>query len=146
MIRDLGQTAQPISKVTAVDNHLDPRRMDEIVPATFIPLDSNKCAGLRRDLVIAPGGRVFLRRNIYISGLVNGAMGIINDITLQILGRDQMLEGQLPPLVQVEFDDVGLHQIKPISIEFEGKRKTKIKGPSFHLFYAGPSQLTNRSG
>ena len=89
MIRDFGQPELPLYNVTAVDTHFDTRRMEEIVVASLIPLDSNKCGRLSTQLGIAPGVRVMLRRNIHISsGLVNGAMFIIKDITGPIFGRD----------------------------------------------------------
>ena len=107
----------------AVDTHLDPRRMDEVVDPIFVPKDPNKCGGLPTKLGIAPGVRIMLRDNIPLANcLVNGAMGVIIDISWPMFNKEQMSEGQLPESVGVRSADAGAHKIKSIPIEFDGKK------------------------
>ena len=128
MLQEMRISGQPVYTISAVDTHLDPRRMDEIVDPMYVPKDSNKCGGIPTKLGIAPGVRIMLRRNISLAnGLVNGAMGVITDITWPNFNKEQLIEGQLPEYVDVLFDDAGAHKIKPITIEFDGNKKVKIK-------------------
>ncbi|KAH9628738.1 hypothetical protein HF086_003692 [Spodoptera exigua] len=64
------------------------RNADNVDIATIIPADINETGGLPSELEIFVGAKVMLRSNIDVSkGLVNGAIGYINEILSTITGR-----------------------------------------------------------
>ena len=125
-------TGKPIYVLQAKDTHMDRQSFDAPVEGKFIPSDTNK-TGVPTRLGIAPGVRIMLPRNLAISkGLVNGAMGFITSINWGQFRKDQLYEGDLPESVEVNFDGAGKHNIRPLTIEFDGNRKTKIKRTMLH--------------
>lgn len=62
-----------------------------------------------------------LRSNIDVSkGLVNGAIGFIEEIIWPNFRRAQMYENDVPS-VRVNFGQIGVHQISPIAVQFPAK-------------------------
>ena len=76
------------------------------VPERLIPQDDKDCAALPRQLKLAIGARVLLRRNINCGdGLVNGARGIIVGFKWPGKTNNQRKPGEMPTEVYVKFFD-----------------------------------------
>ena len=77
---------------------------DEITD-DLIPEDDRDAGGLPRILTISKGTRIMLIRNIFTKeGLVNGAMGFVEDVSLN-------KETNEPNVVYVKFDDENIGKI-----------------------------------
>ncbi|KAH9638034.1 hypothetical protein HF086_014895 [Spodoptera exigua] len=94
------------------------RNADNVDIATIIPADINKTGGLPSELEIFVGAKVMLRSNIDVSkGLVNGAIGYINEIVWPQFRRTQMYATDVPS-VRIDFAKDGVHLIHPKAIQF----------------------------
>lgn len=87
----------------------------------FIPKDDNKCAGIPKEIKLAVGARVMLRRNIDVAQkLVNGALGNVKSFNWGgCFLKDQSESGDLPESVIITFDKGGDREIKPTRCEFK---------------------------
>lgn len=98
------------------------RNIDSITLESIIPIDINKTGGLPKELRIFVGAKVMLRSNVNVAlGLVNGAIGFIEEIMWPLFRRAQMYAEDIPS-VKVRFDQIGIHVIQPISIQFPAKK------------------------
>ncbi len=85
----------------------------------------NKTEGFLNNLRIFDGARLMLRYNINTKlGLVNGAMGNLNQIIWPHFRRDQVDETDIPN-VQIKFDNIEKEQtITPRNVKFETTKKS----------------------
>ncbi|KMQ83612.1 atp-dependent dna helicase pif1-like protein [Lasius niger] len=112
-----------ISKIIAQDNLVNATRKDTVDINTIVSSDTNKTGGLPKHLEIFVGARVMLRSNVNIEqGLVNGAMGIVSEITWPCYRRAQVYKEDIPSSVTINFGKDGIHSIKPISLQFPALR------------------------
>lgn len=109
--------------IKAQDQIVDSERnIDNVTLQSIISADMNKTGGLPKELKIFVGAKVMLRSNVDVSkGLVNGAIGFIEEIIWPHFRRAQMYEEDIPS-VKVKFDQIGVHLIRPISVQFPAKR------------------------
>ena len=70
-----------------------------------------------------------LRKNINIAkGLVNGSIGTVIKIEWMNFQKEPLIFGELPEFIEVKFDDITEpERILPISVEFDGRKGTKIQ-------------------
>ena len=110
------------------------------VPEQLIPEDDKVCAGLPRQVKLALGAEVMLRRNIKCGeGLVNGARGTVVGFKWS---SNNITPGELPREVYVKFHDSKVGQlsmvpvndgeqeavpIEPLSAKFHGLQGTVIQ-------------------
>lgn len=111
-----------IYTVKAQDRIIDStRNIEDVELERIIPADVNKTGGLPAELKIFTGAKVMLRSNVDVSkGLVNGAIGFIEEIIWPNYRRAQMYENDVPS-VRVNFGQIGVHQISPIAVQFPAK-------------------------
>ncbi|KAH9628744.1 hypothetical protein HF086_003698 [Spodoptera exigua] len=103
------------------------RNADNVDIATIIPADINETGGLPSELEIFVGAKVMLRSNIDVSkGLVNGAIGYINEIVWPQFRRTQMYATDVPS-VRIDFARDGVHLIHPKAIQFPAKNVNSVK-------------------
>lgn len=109
--------------IHAQDKLVDATRNDKEVNVEAITSkDINKTGGIPHNLKIFVGGKVMLRSNIDVSkGLVNGAIGFITEIIWPCYRQGQIYDQDVPT-VKVVFDDIGEHNIFPMTIQFSAKR------------------------
>ena len=113
----------------------------EHVREELISTDDKECGGLPRQLKLAVGGEVMLRRNIKCGdGLVNGARGIIVGFKWPGNMESQPSSGALPEYVFIKFHDPRVGQlskvpiesvqqvpIEPMSVRFYGRQDTVLQ-------------------
>jgi PIF1-like helicase len=108
-----------VYKVKAFDQLVEGSNNQNVDMERIVPKDINKTAGLPEELEIFVGAKVMLRSNIdVLKGLVNEAIGTITNIKWPYFRRDQILEGEIPDSVCIDFGRDGIHEIKPKSIQF----------------------------
>jgi ATP-dependent DNA helicase PIF1 len=84
--------------IIAQDNIMNTtKNLDKNDIETLIPTDINKTGGLPKELTIFVGAKVMLRYNVDTQkGLVNGAMGEIEEIIWPNYRRDQIYQQDIP--------------------------------------------------
>lgn len=112
-----------IYKINAIDrlieNHKGVTTPDM---SKIVPKEDKHCAGVPKTIDLIIGARVMLRRNISQSkSLVNGSLGRVVGFTWRSFRKDQIEDGEHPESVQVEFDNIGVHDIQPVSCTFNAK-------------------------
>jgi PIF1-like helicase/Helitron helicase-like domain at N-terminus len=112
-----------IFKIKANDRLVDTTRNTENVDMDkIVPSDINETGGYPKWLEIFVGAKVMLRANIsVVKGLVNGAMGHITKIIWPYFRRDQMYQDDIPKVVEIDFEGIGLCEIEPKAVQFDAK-------------------------
>jgi len=129
-MEELRANGSTIFNFNCIDKIADPERYGSIAPASYIPTNDRKCGGIPRQLQIAVGCRIMLRRNISVEGgLVNGSMGTVRRIGWDVRRDGPYMDGEQPQFIAVQFDDVvaqnlldenGYYRVVPSSFEFIG--------------------------
>jgi len=129
-MEELRSKGSRIYTFNCIDKIADSERHGAIAPAAYIPRDDRNCGGIPRQLQIAVGCRIMLRRNISADGgLVNGSMGTVRRIGWDVRRDGPLVEGEQPQYIAVQFDDSvaahlldddGYYRVLPNSFEFEG--------------------------
>ena len=107
--------------IKAQDVLVDEMRPRGDVPIDdIVPSDINKTGGFPQKLEIFVGAKVMLRSNVDVRrGLVNGAIGCVEEIIWPAFRRGQMYDTDIPS-VRVNFEKDGVHVIEPKTIQFPG--------------------------
>ena len=92
--------------------------------SNYISKDPNRTGGLKQELTLFVGARVMLRYNVDIQkGLVNGAMGFVTAIRWTGFRTEAHYAGEMPKLITIDFENIGLHNIEPISVQFDAFKR-----------------------
>ena len=95
-----------IYKCNGEDTYADGPKAGKLADKNDVYKKDEQCGGLSKEVEIAVGARVMLRKNLATKkGLVNGSMGTITRIQWAGLAKDQFKVGDVPEAVYVKFDD-----------------------------------------
>lgn len=125
-------SSKKVYSVAAEDSYANGTKAGKTANTKHVYQQEEKCGGIIKEIKLAIGCRVMLRRNTDVAiGLVNGSIGTVTGFEWNI-GRDQMVANEIPKAVLIKFDDASIVKnyfdtigdsirIKPISVTFQGK-------------------------
>lgn len=106
MKEKLKQSGSRTYKINSLDLYSDGPKIGKNVDSKDLYSDEEQCGGMPKNLELALGSRIMLRRNLNFSnGLVNGSIGTITGFEWNLLNKDQQQDGDLPKNILVKFDD-----------------------------------------